>query len=55
MSVNKAQKEEMRDIQRDKRRISPQRNRRGSLHHRRSPSGQGKGLDHGTTWVVFTQ
>ena len=34
------------NIQKKDKRISPQRSKRGSPHHRRSPSGWGKGLDH---------
>ena len=40
------QEREIGNIQRKDKRISPQRSKRGSLHHRRSPSGWGKGLDH---------
>ena len=51
--MNEAQEGEMRNIQRDKKRISPQRSMRGSPHHRRSPSGQGKGLDHDTYGIIM--
>ena len=47
-SAKGMQEREIRKIQRKDKRISPQRSKRGSPHHRRSPSGRGKGLDHDT-------
>ena len=48
MSAKGMQEREIGNIQRKDKRISPQRSKRGSLHHRRSPSGQGKGLGYDT-------
>ena len=46
MSAKGMQEREIGNIQRKDKRISPQRSKRGSPYHRRSPSGWGKGLDH---------
>ena len=45
--MNEMQEERMKNIQgRSKKRISPQRSTMGSLHHERSLSSWGEGLDH---------
>ena len=48
-SAKGMQEREIGNIQRKDKRISPQKSKRGSPHHRGSPSGWGKGLDHDST------
>ena len=48
MSVKGVQERKTENIHRKGKRISPQRSKRGSLYHRRSPSGWGMGLGYDT-------